>query len=222
MRIPAPHGHLEAHLRPASLPPRGAAVLCHPHPLHGGTMHTKAVFRSAQALSDAGFHVLRFNFRGVGHSTGSYDHGQGEMDDVRAALDWMEAEYPELPLLVGGFSFGSVVGLRTGLADPRVRAFLALGLPVRTFELGDLRKAKVSEARPLLLVQGEDDEFGNGAEAEAFARHLGSGATVIRVPGADHFFHDHFDELRAAITDFFTEGPGREPFSPLAGARSDA
>lgn len=222
MRIPAPHGHLEAHLRPASIPPRGAAVLCHPHPLHGGTMHTKAVFRSAQALNDAGFHVLRFNFRGVGHSTGSYDRGRGEMDDVRAALDWMQAEYPGLPLLVGGFSFGSVVGLRTGLTDPRVEAFLALGLPVRTFQLEDLRGAKVSHARPLLLVQGEDDEFGNGAEAEAFARQLGPGATVIRIPGAGHFFHGHFDELRAAITSFFAEGAGREPFSPLAGARSDA
>jgi uncharacterized protein len=185
-------------------------------------MHTKAVFRSAQALSDAGFHVLRFNFRGVGHSTGSYDQGRGEMEDVRAALDWMETRYPELPLLVGGFSFGSVVGLRTGLTDPRVRAFLALGLPVRTFDLGDLHEAKVSEERPLLLVQGEDDEFGDGAEAEAFARNLGPGATVIRIAGADHFFHDHFDELRAAITDFFAEGAGREPFSTLAGAGSDA
>jgi uncharacterized protein len=219
VRIPAPHGHLEAHLRPASVPPRGAAVLCHPHPLHGGTMHTKAVFRSAQALNDAGFHVLRFNFRGVGHSTGSYDQGRGEMEDVRAALDWMEGTYPELPLLVGGFSFGSVVGLRTGLPDPRVKAFLALGLPVRTFDLGDLREARVSEERPLLLVQGEDDAFGDGAEAEAFARTLGPGATVIRIPGADHFFHDHFDELRAAITRFFAEGAGREPFSTLAGAR---
>jgi uncharacterized protein len=206
-------------MRPAALPPRGAAVLCHPHPLHGGTMHTKAVFRSAQALADAGFHVLRFNFRGVGHSTGSYDHGRGEMDDVGAALDWMEAQYPQLPLLVGGFSFGSVVGLRTGFPDPRVRAFLALGLPVRTFDLDDLRGAEIREGRPLLLVQGENDEFGSGAEAEAFALQLGPGVTVVRIPGADHFFHGHMDELRAAITGFFSEGAGQEPFSTFAGAR---
>lgn len=215
MRIPAPHGHLEAQLRKATAPLRGAAVVCHPHPLHGGTMHTKAVFRAAQALNDAGFHALRFNFRGVGQSTGTHDHGEGERDDVRAALDWLEAEEPGLPLLVGGFSFGSAVGLAVGYEDPRVRALLGLGLPVEMVDLSFLARAEVRGDRPLLLVQGEDDEFGNGAALADFAGGLGPGVEVARIPGADHYFHDHFDALKAAITPFFSEGPGARPF-PLA------
>jgi len=110
--------------------PKGAAVVCHPHPLFGGTMHTKAVYRSAQALVDAGLVALRFNFRGVGASTGSHDEGVGERDDARAALAWLESAYPGLPVVAGGFSFGSMVGLTVGAEDPRVVALLGMGLPV--------------------------------------------------------------------------------------------
>ena len=109
---------------------RGAAIVCHPHPLHGGTMHTKAVYRAAQGLNDAGLVSLRFNFRGVGLSTGSHDEGIGERDDLRAAIDWIEMEFPHLPLVVGGFSFGSMVGLSVGAEDDRVIGLLGLGLPV--------------------------------------------------------------------------------------------
>ncbi|TVP43760.1 MAG: alpha/beta fold hydrolase [Gemmatimonadales bacterium] len=203
----------------ATAPLRGGAVFCHPHPLHGGTMHTKAVFRGAQALNDAGFHVLRFNFRGVGQSTGSHDDGRGEADDVRAALDWFSSEHSELPLLIGGFSFGSVVGLKVGFEDPRARALLGLGLPVRAWDLSGLADPEARGGRPLLLVQGENDEFGTGQELEAFAESMGPGAAVARIPGADHYFHDRFDELRAAITPFFLEGAGSEPFPVLEGAR---
>ncbi len=220
MRIPAPHGAIEAHLRPASGTAVGAAVVCHPHPQHGGTMHTKAVFRTAQALNDAGFHALRFNFRGVGLSTGSYGGGEGELDDVRAALEWLGAEYPDLPLALGGFSFGSVVGLRAGYADPRVRAFVALGLPVRKWDLDDLADPGPRGERPLLLVQGEEDEFGTGEEVARFAERMGPGVELVRIPGSDHYFHGHFDALRAAITGWFSEGAGRAPFEAESGRTS--
>jgi uncharacterized protein len=209
VRIPAPHGMLEAHFRPAAGEARGAMVLCHPHPMHGGTMHTKAVFRAAQAVNEAGLHALRFNFRGVGQSTGSYDEGKGEQDDVQTALDWLGGEHPDLPLAVGGFSFGSVVGLRVGYRDGRVHALLGLGLPVRGWSLDDLADADARGGRPLLVVQGEDDEFGPGPEIQGFVEGMGEGVDLVRIPGADHYFHDRFDELKAAITPWFERGgPG--------------
>lgn len=208
VRIPVSHGHLEASLREAEDTPRGAAVVCHPHPLHGGTMHTKAVFRTAQALSQAGFHALRFNFRGVGTSTGSYGEGIDEMEDVKAALDWLQERYPELPLLVAGFSFGSRVGLRVAVEESRVKAALGLGLAVELFDYEFLADA----GKPILIVQGEEDRFGSGAEvAEALDRIPGP-VTLHRIPGADHFFEDHFEELQEAVREYFTSGPGAEPF----------
>lgn len=176
-------------------------------------MHTKAVFRSAQALNEAGLHVLRFNFRGVGGSTGVHDGGQGEQDDVLAALDWIAQAHPGLPLLVGGFSFGSAVGLRVGMRDARVRALLGLGLPVDLYDLAWLTDETERGGRPLLLVQGEEDEFGNGEALARFATGLGDGVHVARIPGADHYFHDRFEELKGAITPFFLSGTGALPFA---------
>ena len=216
MHIPVSHGRLEANLREAEGSPRGAAVLCHPHPLHGGTMHTKAVFRAAQALSETGFHVLRFNFRGVGTSTGSWEEGVGEQDDVRAALDWLEEEYPELPVLVGGFSFGSFVGLRVGAEDDRVEALLGLGVPVTMWDFEFLKGIE----KPLLVIQGENDEFGSGEEVAEYLEGLrgaggeGSSITLVRVPGGDHFFNDRFDELQEAIREYFGDGEGAGVFGP--------
>lgn len=205
MHIPAPHGRLEAHFREARTDtPRGAAVLCHPHPQHGGTMHTKAVFRSAQAMNEAGLHVLRFNFRGVGSSTGTYDGGEGEQDDVRTALEWLREEHPHLPLALGGFSFGSMVGLRVGLGDPRVLALLGLGLPVEMYDLDFLD----SPSKPLLVVQGEEDEFGPGPAIARAVEGWGNLVELVRVPDADHYFHDHFDELKDAVRHWFQEGAG--------------
>lgn len=206
MKIPVDHGWLEAALKEPDEAPRAAAVMCHPHPIHGGTMHTKAVYRTAQAFNEAGIVALRFNFRGVGTSTGSYDEGHGEQDDARAALDWLEARYPSLPLLVGGFSFGSMVGLRVGSEDERVVGLLGLGLPV---ELGDYDFGYLAEVeKPVLVVQGEEDEFGSG---EAVARRLepmGDHVTLVRVPGADHYFADRLDELREAVRGYYASGPG--------------
>lgn len=204
MKIPAPHGQLETRLREPDGTPRGAAVVCHPHPLEGGTLHTKAVYRAAQALNEAGLVVLRFNFRGVGASTGSYDEGYGEKDDVRTALDWLEGEYPDLPLVVGGFSFGSMVGLGFAVDDRRPVALLGLGLPVAMYDFSFLADA----GRPILVVQGEEDEFGSGHRAAEVLAGYGEHVTLVRVPGANHFFDDRFDELKAAVRAYFTEGTG--------------
>jgi hypothetical protein len=206
MHIPASHGQLEVLLKEPAGAAHGAVVVCHPHPLHGGTMHTKAVYRAAQAFNDAGLVALRFNFRGVGTSTGSHDEGVGERDDLREALDWLEAEYPDLPLLVGGFSFGSMVGLSVGADDERVVALLGLGLPVDMdrYDYSFLAEAK----KPILVVQGENDEFGAGDTVAALLSELGAHITLVRIPGTDHYFKDRLDELRATIRGYYESGPG--------------
>lgn len=170
-------------------------------------MHTKAVYRAAQGMNDAGLLALRFNFRGVGVSTGSHDEGVGEQDDLRAAIDWLEAEHPLLPLVVGGFSFGSMVGLSVGADDDRVVSLLGLGLPVEMddrYDYGFLAEAD----KPILVVQGENDEFGSGVNVAAALGPLGSHVTLVRIPGTDHYFKDRLPELRAAVHGYYESGPG--------------
>jgi alpha/beta superfamily hydrolase len=219
MHIPVSHGQLEAVLKEPDSPLRGAAVVCHPHPLFGGTMHTKAVYRAGQALNEAGLAVLRFNFRGVGASTGSHDDGVGEREDARAALDWLEARYPGLPLLAGGFSFGSLVALSVGAFDARVVALLGLGLPLMRDQRYDFAFL-AGVAKPVLVVQGEQDEFGSGEHVERVISPLGSHITVVRVPGSDHYFTDRVEELRSAVRGYFESGPGSAPFQEVHHAGS--
>ena len=213
MKIPVPHGWLEAILKEPDEAPRGAAVVCHPHPLFGGTMHTKAVYRASQGLNDAGLVTLRFNFRGVGISTGSHDDGHGEKDDLRAALDWLEARYPTLPLVVGGFSFGSMVGLSVGVDDPRVVALLGLGLPVKKdeYDYGYLAGAD----KPVLVIQGEDDEFGSGAQVAAVLAPMGPHITLVRISGSDHYFVHRLDELRETVRGYYQSGHGARVLAAL-------
>jgi len=219
MLIPVSHGQLEAVLKEPTTPLRGAAVVCHPHPLFGGTMHTKAVYRAAQALNEVGFAALRFNFRGVGASTGTHDDGYGERDDARAALDWLAARYPGVPLLSGGFSFGSLVALSVGAEDERVAALLGLGLPLLRDERYDY--AFLAEVtKPVLVVQGENDEFGSGELVASTLAPLGSHVSLVRVPGADHYFGTRVDELQSAISAYFTTGPGAAPFQEVHHAGS--
>ncbi len=206
MHIPVAHGRLEALVKQPAGPARGAAVVCHPHPIHGGTMHTKAVYRAAQALNDAGLVALRFNFRGVGASTGSYDDGIGERNDLEAALDWLEAEYPELPLFAGGFSFGSMVGLSVGVDDERVVALFGLGLPV-DMDLYDYSFLAETD-KPVLIVQGENDEFGPADRVSKLVAALGTHITLVHIPGSDHYFTDRLDELRATVRGYYESGPG--------------
>src|ERR1700757_3234268 len=127
--LDGPAGQLEALLNSGAENATHAALVCHPHPVFGGTMHNKVVFHAMKALNSFGFPVLRFNFRGTGRSQGKHDEGQGEKDDVRSALDWLDSEY-YLPLVFAGFSFGAAVGLQPACQDERVKATIALGLPV--------------------------------------------------------------------------------------------
>jgi alpha/beta superfamily hydrolase len=167
-------------------------------------MHTKAVFRAAQALADVKIAALRFNFRGVGTSTGSYDQGFGEKEDVGAALDWLEERHPGLPLVAGGFSFGSMVALSAAADDPRVVALFGLGLPIRMYDYRFLADV----AKPILIIQGEEDEFGSGPEIEPLVAGLGSHVTLARIAGGDHYFEGHIDEMKAVLSQFFQSGPG--------------
>jgi len=199
LTIPGPVGDLEARLRGGTGPAPASALLCHPHPLYGGTLHNKTLFRLAKRLGEAGLPTLRFNFRGAGRSAGQHDGGRGEIDDARAALDWMVDHVDSERRWVVGYSFGAVVGLRVGLADPRVEALVGLGLPLGpdwgTDYLSDLDK-------PLCLVHGEHDEFGDGARLTAFARTLPGGVTVRIVPDANHLFVDREDEAVAEVVSF--------------------
>ncbi len=167
-------------------------------------MHTKVVYRAGEALNDLGFRVLRFNFRGVGRSTGTYDEGVGEQDDVRAALDWLALGVRDRPIVAGGASFGSMMSFSVGAEDPRVRALVGVGTPVRVYDYGYLSRT----TKPVLVVQGEHDEFGPAREAAEILEALGEHITVVEVPGAGHLFDGHFDELKEAIRDYFTQGPG--------------
>jgi len=206
VKIPVAHGWLEAVLKEPDEDPRGVAVVCHPHPVYGGTMHTKALYRASQGLLEAGLVVLRFNFRGVGVSTGSHDEGVGERDDLRDAMDWLEARYPLLPMVIGGFSFGSMVGLGVGVEDPRAVALLGLGLPVEKAEY-DYSFLAGTE-KPVLVVQGEDDEFGSGTAVADVLKPLGPQITLVRVAGADHYFSHRLDELKETVRGYYSSGPG--------------
>ena len=218
MHIPVSHGHLEAVLKEPDASLRGAAVLCHPHPLFGGTMHTKAVYRAAQALNEAGLAALRFNFRGVGASTGSHGGGVPEREDARAALDWLTQRHPGMPLVSGGFSFGSMVALTVGADDPRVAVLLGLGLPIERNEAYDFTfLANVD--KPVLIVQGENDEFGSGESLERHLAPLGEHITLVRVPGADHYFTERVDDMKHAVREYFTRGPGAEFFQEVGHAQ---
>lgn len=197
--IDGPAGRLEAVLMTPATSPKRAAVLCHAHPLHGGMMHFKVLFRAAKVLQGLGYAVLRFNFRGVGRSQGVYDEGRGEQDDVRAAVAMLESEFPGLSIVAGGFSFGSVMALRVGVEDPRVTALIALGFPVARLKRTTFA---ASSTKPRLFVQGELDEFGDGDAMRGFVAALPEPRTLVVIPGSDHFFTDKTKELGAAISDW--------------------
>jgi alpha/beta superfamily hydrolase len=206
--IPAPHGRLEAILKEpqgGAEGARGAAVVLHPHPLHGGTMHNKVVFRTARGLNEAGLVALRINFRGAGQSTGTHDRARGgEQEDARLALDHLAVAYPALPLVVAGFSFGARVGLEVGIRDGRVRALVGVGTPVsipeREYDFSFIEDCR----KPLLLVHGSRDEFGTVEDLRALAARAPSEARarVEIIEGAGHFFEGHLDELKNAITEW--------------------
>ena len=205
--LPGPAGPLEAILW--SIPEENknsrlplAAVVCHPHPLFGGTMHNKVVYQTAKTIHRFGLPVLRFNFRGVGLSEGTHDNGTGEMSDVLAAIDFLAAEYPRVSLLLAGFSFGSWVGLRAGCGDARVTELIGLGLPVGNLELRNFSYLETCD-KPKLLASGEFDQFGPPrtlrAMVDQFPAHVKQQTQVTIIAGGDHFFAGHLPELDQAI-----------------------
>lgn len=208
--VPGPTGRLESLLWGVADNPNGkaplAALVCHPHPLFGGTMHNKVVYQTAKTLHRFGLPVLRFNFRGVGLSEGAHDKGHGELADVSAALDFLAGEYPGVPLLLAGFSFGSWVGLRVGCGDSRVAELIGLGLPVSDL-VGDRGFSYLNACgKPKLLVSGEFDQYGPPDKLNAvvaqFALQVREQTSVAIVRGADHFFTGHLPELDRAISDW--------------------
>ncbi|MDQ3009925.1 MAG: alpha/beta fold hydrolase [Acidobacteriota bacterium] len=205
--IPAPHGHLEAIYRPKgnqSGQVERVALVLHPHPLGGGTMHNKVVFRAAKALQESGFETLRFNFRGVGHSTGEHDEGRGEMDDARIALDYLLGQQPHArEVIIAGFSFGSIIGLRLGCGDPRVHRLIAIGVPARTDNLDFLRDC----TKPKLFVHGTEDHIAPLAPLEELLSKLpaNSNHRLMQINSAGHFFDDQAGELMQTIQDFVKE-----------------
>jgi len=205
-----PMGRLEALLNAGAANATHAAVVCHPHPLFGGTLHNKVVFHTMKALNSFGFPVLRFNFRGTGLSQGEHDHGDGEVSDVRAALDWLDAEY-HLPMVFAGFSFGAAVGLRAACADTRVRAVIGVGTPVGPVAAdSEVPRAYTFEflqdcMRPKLFVSGARDQFGPRAKLEALIASIPEPKKLVMIEGADHFFEGRLRELREAIETWVRE-----------------
>jgi hypothetical protein len=192
-------GRLEALLNLGTPDAQVACVVCHPHPLFGGTMHNKVVFHAMKALNAFGFPVLRFNFRGVGASVGEHDYGRGEIADVKVALDCV-AERFSLPILFAGFSFGAAIGLRAAVPHPRVAALVALGIPVnadgREYTYGLLNQSE----KPKLLLSGARDEFASLAQLQQVFADASEPKRLVVIPEADHFFAGHLDEMRSALS----------------------
>ncbi len=193
--IPAPHGQLEGILKEPRDKSniRGVALVLHPHPMHGGTMHNKVVFRAAAALNDAGLVSLRINFRGIGQSTGTHDEGRGEKEDVQTALDYLTEHYPGQEVTLAGFSFGSRVGLEVGISDARVARLIGLGVPVTLYDVSFIQSCR----KPILFVHGDHDEFGNVEDLKTLISKIPDETLVqlVVVKDADHFFAGHLDEL---------------------------
>ena len=196
-------GRLEALLNAGDVDAKYAAVVCHPHPLFGGTMHNKVVYHAMKALSGFGFPVLRFNFRGAGLSEGTHDQGQGEIDDVRTALDFMQDEF-KLPLLFAGFSFGAATGLRTACPDSRVKALISLGTPVAV--QGRVYTYKFLEhcAKPKLFISGTRDHYGPVEQLEQVVALAAPPKELVLIDGVDHFFAGKLDIMQRALEDWVT------------------
>lgn len=198
--VPGPVGRLEAVLNTGSERATHAAVVCHPHPLYGGTMNNRVVFHTMKTLNDLGIPVLRFNFRDTGRSAGEHDYGHGEVDDVKAALNWLDAEL-RLPIIFAGFSFGAAVGLEASYKDPRVAAMIAIGTPLRIedddrqYSYGFLRECD----KPKLFVSGAEDGFGPAEELRKIIEVLPEPKQLTLIDGADHFFEGHLQDLRQEV-----------------------
>ncbi len=199
--IPASHGQLEAIIKEPAGTRRGVGLVCHPHPLGGGTMHNKVVFRAAAGLVDAGLATVRFNFRGVGASTGVHNEVEGGKEDVRDVLDYLSRHYPGEEITLAGFSFGSRTGLEVGFNDDRVTRLISIGTPVDKY--GDYEFLKLLR-KPILFVHGDRDEFGSIENVRRLYNKVlrNTDAELIVFPNCGHFFDEHLNELREVIKDW--------------------
>jgi alpha/beta superfamily hydrolase len=194
--LPGSAGKLEALLEePEDREPVEAALVCHPHPQHGGTMHNKVVYRLARGLRRAGCVVLRFNYRGVNLSEGAYDHGFGETDDARTALDWLRERYPGLPWSVAGFSFGARVTLRLGCELAEARRLIAVGFPT-AYKTRDYLE---SCTRDKIFIQSTNDEHGPKPAFEEFYATVPDPKRLIWVEAQDHFFKGALEEFERVV-----------------------
>lgn len=194
--IPGPAGRIEAILKePRGGRPSMLAIVSHPLPAGGGTMHNKVVYRIAKALGDLGAITLRFNFRGVGKSDGSFDEGRGEQDDLRAVIEFVAVQYPALPLVLGGFSFGAWVSLSVAVNEPRVAALVLTGLPAGVFPFDFVKELRT----PVLVIQGTRDQYGPIKNIREVMGRLLAESKLVEIEGGDHFLENRMEELVSAI-----------------------
>ena len=200
--LDGPAGPLEALLNVGEANAPYAGLVCHPHPMFGGTMHNKVVYQAMKALHSFGFPVLRFNFRGAGRSAGEH-HGKEEVEDVRAGLSWLKQEYA-LPIIFAGFSFGAAMGMMACCPDSAVRAIISLGTPVevegRAYAYNFLRECR----KPKLFLSGDHDQFGPHEELEWVVANAAEPTELVFIPG-DHFFEGHLNEMRLTMESWLHE-----------------
>jgi len=198
LSISGPVGPLEAIVEsPLDTPAENVAVICHPHPMHGGTMTNKVVHMLAKACNDLGLPSVRFNYRGVGKSAGDYDEGRGETQDALAALDWAQQRWPRAGLWLGGFSFGGAVAIRAA-AQRNVQRLITVAPAVDRVAVDDVRLPDC----PWLIVQGDQDEVVDPAHVQSWAASIAATPDLVMLPGAGHFFHGRMNDLRAAVLDW--------------------
>ncbi len=207
--LPGPVGDLEAASEPGETkgkaPAVGIAVICHPHPLHGGTMHNKVVTIIERSLRELGFDTVRFNFRGIGKSAGTFDEGEGESDDLAAVVNWVRAVRPGVPLWLAGFSFGSYVALRNA-SRLDADALITIAPPVGRWDFDAIELPDC----PWLVVQGEEDEVVEPQLVFEWIENLDVSPHLVRMPETSHFFHRRLMDLRGAIKN------AMRPFLPKA------
>ena len=201
--LEGPAGRLEALLNEGYAAATHSALVCHPHPMFGGTMHNKVVFHAMKALNSFGFPVLRFNFRGAGLSEGQHDEGRGEVDDVHTALDWLDREF-SLPIVFCGFSFGAATGLRAACPDARVDLVISLGTPVQVQDRAYAYRFLQDCGKPKLFISGTHDQYGPRAELERMVGTLPDPKKLVFVEG-DHFFLGHLADLKREIQHWLRE-----------------
>ncbi len=204
--LDGPVGRLEAVLElPVDASPVGSAVVCHPHPQHGGTLHNKVAHTLARAFVRMGYAAVRFNFRGTEMSEGEFDDGNGELDDALAVVDWMRARSPGLPLWVSGFSFGAAIAVKAAVAT-EINGLISVAPAIDRFASGLVSQPEC----PWLIVQGDQDELVDIEETVTWVDGLDPGPELLIVPGGEHFFHGRLVELRDAVSEFVAEHDGSE------------